>query len=252
MASPNVILALEYMQALRWAKSSIEPVAIERKNSDYHDLRLGEIYSSAGAIRRAMQGESDSRSNIVQAVGDSAELLFRAYDRGETVTWPELLIYLNYNYLYQRKYLEKYYGMNLELARRMEHNYKIGMDFETMMQQLHSKNMTDTAIRRALLHVITQTEEAPFLVYSDHIQTPYIRVLGMRKEAGTLLKTIREKNPGRVIQKPMEGLKGFTGNVLAKWMYRQDVMASELYEQICAVKNDRTAISEMERQQIII
>ena len=50
--SPNNILAIEYLKALSFLNSSIEPVTITREGAGYHDQTLGGLFSSASALRQ--------------------------------------------------------------------------------------------------------------------------------------------------------------------------------------------------------
>ena len=52
LKSPNNILGIEYIKALKMQKSKIKPVTIRRTGSGYHDETLNETCSSASAIRR--------------------------------------------------------------------------------------------------------------------------------------------------------------------------------------------------------
>ena len=53
--SPNNILGIEYLKALSCLNSSIEPVTITREGAGYHDQTLGDLFSSASALRQGLQ-----------------------------------------------------------------------------------------------------------------------------------------------------------------------------------------------------
>lgn len=54
LASPNNILAVEYLKALRFFHSTIAPITIKRKGSGYHDLHMDDALPSASAIRASL------------------------------------------------------------------------------------------------------------------------------------------------------------------------------------------------------
>lgn len=251
LSQPNHILALEYIRALSALSSSIEPMAVKRMGSDYHETELSRDISSATAVRNALKNHI-GQELLFQAVGDCASSMIQHYDEGNTLDWEDLMPYFHYAYLFERKHIGNYFGMNLELGRRLEHNYKADMSFTKMLSALHSKNMTDTAIKRALLHVVLQMKGEPYLGEAKDIITPYIRVLGFRARAAKLIKKIRESTPLTVIQKPSAGFEQLKHNELGMWLYKQDILASNLYEQLCAKKSGRSPVDEFERQQIII
>lgn len=254
LAMPNHILGLEYIQALRWLSSQIKPICIKREGNAYHDATLGQEYSSATSIRKAMEMEQrDSvwRERICQAMGCFGNELMEEYEKGETVSWQDLLPLLNYQILQEKDQIAKYYGLNEDLAQRVLNTYPVGPSLEDMVQKLHCKNLTDVSIKRAMLHIVSRTQREPYLMDSKEIVTPYVRILGMKKDAGILLKAIRAGNPNRVIQKVKAGLLSLEGDPEAKWLFQQDLLAADLYEQICAMKNHRPMVKEFERQQII-
>lgn len=49
--SPNNILAVEYLRALKKQRSPMEPIIIERKKVYYDDNRIVDDFASATAIR---------------------------------------------------------------------------------------------------------------------------------------------------------------------------------------------------------
>ena len=54
LEQPNNILGIEYLKALSRLNSSIQPFAISRIGSGYHETDLHKIYSSASAIRKTV------------------------------------------------------------------------------------------------------------------------------------------------------------------------------------------------------
>lgn len=251
LSGPNHILALEYMRALSDLSSSMQPLAVRRQGNAYHDEKLSRELSSATAVRHALRSRVP-KEDLTGAVGDLAESMEEHYKRGDTLDWEDLMPYLKYMYLFEGKKLTNYFGMNLELERRMGHNYRAGMNFMQLLGVLHSKNMTDAAIKRALLHVVLQIREKPCLERAKEIIVPYARVLGFRKRASVLLKKIREKASLTLIQKPSFGLAMLKEDKAGMWLYQQDIRASNLYEQITAAKTGRIPVDEYERQQIIL
>lgn len=56
--TPNDILAVEYLRAIRHLDSTLEPVTIRREGSGYHDAAMGDL-ASATAIRAAIRRGED-------------------------------------------------------------------------------------------------------------------------------------------------------------------------------------------------
>ena len=62
------------------------------------------------------------------------------------VTWEDLMPYLDYTFLLKNKVIGKYFGMNLDLARRFQNIYEPGLSFEDLIEGLHARQITDAAL----------------------------------------------------------------------------------------------------------
>lgn len=308
LKEPNHILGLEYIKALKRRNSSIKPVVIKRKGNHYHENELTEGYSSATAIRQAMQqyydyytknpydnpynieldegkkynkeddqrmvnGKkydaklSDSRKSnteekqylkektidkmLENALCKDYQPFIEGFLQKNFVTWEDLMPYLDYTFLLKNKVIGKYFGMNLDLARRFQNVYEPGLSFEALIESLHARQITDAALRRVLLHIVLHMKYYPFLEEAKDIPISYARILGFSKAASPLLKEIRQKASLDIIQRPAEGKKLYTNSSAAAQIYSIDIRTADLYEQIAARKAGRKPVSEFTRQQVI-
>lgn len=154
MKEPNHILGLEYIKALRRRNSSIQPITVKRKGNHYHEKILAEEYSSATSIRRELyQYYSRNKENKIFSNKNNTNnekmfvnreypvgkenyttkkyeksafvnaLLRRIFSfiegflQGNFITWEDMMPYLEYTFL-EKQGDRKYFGMNLDLARR--------------------------------------------------------------------------------------------------------------------------------------
>ena len=150
------------------------------------------------------------------------------------MSWDDLMPLLDYIYLFDKETIGNYFGMDPELTRRMHRLYRPGLSLEETVCLLHSRNRTDSALRRALLHCLLRIREYDFLAGSNSLIFPYIRVLGFRRTAAPLLRRIREASSAAVIQKPAAGRALFAGNSRERDLFETDLRCSQLYEQIAA------------------
>ena len=88
------------------------------------------------------------------------------------VTWEDLMPYLDYTFLLKNKVIGKYFGMNLDLARRFQNIYEPGLSFEDLIESLHARQITDAALRRVLLHIVLHMKYYPFLEEAKDIPIP--------------------------------------------------------------------------------
>ena len=63
--SPNNILAIEYLKALKKTKSNITPITIERKNVDYYSENIVENFASSTKIRKEISENPNMHTNIM-------------------------------------------------------------------------------------------------------------------------------------------------------------------------------------------
>lgn len=259
LQQPNHILALEYVKAIRRLPSSIRPVAIPRKGSGYHEISMDGLFPSASAIRRELSAHGSGRkpysreqkNRLVDAMGETASLFMEQYLSGDTVGWEELMPYVDYRCIMEGERLPEIFGMEEAMAARLLRDYRAGASVEQLLQKCHGRNWTDTALRRAFLHLVLGLDKKPFLRTAANLPVPYARVLGFRKRAVPLLKEIREKGKIPLIQRPVEGKKLFQEKEEARCLFSADIRAAELYEQLAAKKCGRLPVSEWKRQQII-
>lgn len=257
--TPNHILGIEYIKALLRKESRIQPIAIARKGSGYHvkDWSASEkIYPSATSLRHILgkekMSDSEKEQNILKGVPFEAETLFAAYENGDMVTWEDLMPFLDYTVLMKQKVLGKYFGMDFDLSKRIEKQYQSGKSFEEIVDICHSKNYTDAALRRVLLHLVLQIKDYPFLHIAADIPIPYIRVLGLRKEAGKLLSLIRENGQVPLIQKLVEGRELGKKDPETNVIFQMNLKCSDLYEQVASSKAGRKAVKEITRGPVIL
>ena len=65
LKSPNNILAIEYLKALKKTKSNITPITIERKNVDYYSENIVENFASSTKIRKEISKNLNMHTNIM-------------------------------------------------------------------------------------------------------------------------------------------------------------------------------------------
>ena len=70
LSSPNNILGIEYLKALKLYDSTIKPFSIPRAGAGYHDRMLDKEYVSAMAIREALMAAVTGNDGVPQAAGN--------------------------------------------------------------------------------------------------------------------------------------------------------------------------------------
>ena len=192
LAQPNAALALEYLQAL---PETIVPVPVARRGSGYHDASLSAL-SSATAVRAAL-----ARGGLTAALAavPSPEAL-RAAEESDFVHEEEALTQA---LLYRLRTaspaeLAALYGMDEGLENRFIAAAQTCSTREALLDCVKTRRYTRARLSRlcayALLNLtrdFAQTHRAP----------DYARVLGFRKSAAPLLKTINQRSSIPLITK---------------------------------------------------
>ena len=139
--------------------------------------------------------------------------------------------------------LTSFLDVSESLAQRIVNQRNLLQGFSKSASVLKTKELTQTRIQRALLHIILGIRQVPEKV-------PYARVLGFKKENSFLLKTIKNNSRIPVITKLADASSLLDSQ--AQELLKETTFASNLYESLLAQKNGRKFIHEYEKQIVII
>ena len=251
LSSPNNILALEYMCALKRAGSSIKPVLIPRKEAGYHDSDLHRHISSATAIRHALSETADIRntetaSDITADIAAdipsaSRDIIDRSHGVSAPVYPDDLTPFLQAARLMSLDTPDtEICDMNRELCDRLR-RLPYNLQFKETVSSLKTKNYTATRISRALLHMLLQYTEQDRRSFIDFGYAQYANILSFRRENHELLRTINQKSRIPLITKKADFeacFRQYADSVnpdIAARMWTLDTKATELYN--CMIYN---------------
>ena len=236
LASPNNILAIEYLKNIKLKNFDIEPVIISRCGSGYHEKEIEENkFSSATAIRKlmAVRGyckETDFTQNIIKAVPkENIDLL----KKNKPVFEDDFLFTLQRNILDKLKRgenLTEYCDMSEELANTVEKKiYELkSRSYTDFILNLKSKNFTYTRISRALFHILLNHKKQDLKkIKSGENISAYPLLLGFKKESSELLSELKRRSKMPIISKisnakdilSEKSLKIFENNIYADFLY---------------------------------
>ena len=257
--SPNNILGIEYCKALLRLKSSIKPVTLKRQGMGYHETLAeadgsdrfsctdGSIFASASAIRELLKTTltPETISRIASQVPENiSALLASSLLKNEYL--PEDVLDPLLSYCILRENADSfctYLDVSRDLAERIMNRSNELKGFLQAASLLKTKELTQTRIQRALLHIILGIREVPATI-------PYARVLGFRKESSALLKEIKDSSSIPLITKLADAgsLLDETGHKLLA----EITFASNLYEKLLCQKSGRKFVHEYQKQLIIL
>lgn len=239
LSSPNNILAVEYLKAIKRTNSSLMPILIQRNDTGYHDtiLHPDSPFSSASAIRRLFETETKDQffHKADPYLPKNVKNLLVSHPYHYPVTendFSDLLYYRLQNLSEEDLAIE---DMSEEIYHRIRRYLNQYETFSSFAEKVKTKQYTYSRISRVLFHLLLNIKghrEPP---------VPYARLLGFRKEKSPQLRNIT-KVP--VITKPADGMDILSQNLMAQKLYQKDLSASNLYRQILRSKQTISRISK--------
>lgn len=264
--SPNNILGIEYCKALLRLESNIKPVTLKRQGMGYHETIPAAVstdapfasvsadttadnipFASASAIRELLKSDltQETISRIAAQVPDEVcTLLASSLRKNEYLTEDAFDPLLSYCILKgNADSFCNYLDVSRNLTERIVNRLNEINGFLQAASLLKTKELTQTRIQRALLHIILEIRNVPSAV-------PYARVLGFRRESSSLLKEIKRSSSIPLLTKlaDADSLLDETGLKLLA----ETTFASNLYEKLLCQKSGKKFIHEYQKQLVLI
>ncbi len=176
ITSPNDLLGISYIKAIRKINPKIEATTIKRTN-DYHNKILDEDIVSASNIREKIALGKDISRYIPKNV----------LDKIINIDYQELFDLLKFKILTDGN-LERYLDVDEGIENRILKYIKECNTYEDLVYFLKTKRYTYNKINRMLMHILVG------LTKKDNIKAKidYIKVLGFNTRGQTYLNNIRK------------------------------------------------------------
>ena len=252
LSSPNNILGIEYIKALRRLNSSIIPITLKRCGSDYHDIRLGINQSSATAIRQALYNNVDLKELSTQMPKASFEILSNYLQENQPVFLRDFAEVLYYKLLTERDNgFTDYIDVSQALSYRICKNLYAFDGFEAFCDLLKTKEVTYSRISRCLFHILLDMRKEELNKYINELDiTPYVRILGFRKASTDLLKEMSSASKIPLITKLADAQTFLSEG--AYEMLKKEILINDIYSCIRASKNKKPMTNEYSTPIVIV
>lgn len=221
LSQPNNILGVEYCLALQKLNSSIHPITIKRKGQGYHDTAQTEqpdeaVYPSATALRQNIYRSEQPHL----CLDDFSDMLRYSLLTEENLTACK--------------------DITPDIADRIKKFLPTFRTATEFTEQCQTRAFTAGRIRRCLLQCLFRLKEtAPVM--------PYLRLLGAKKEAGSLL---RQTGSCQILSRLSTDLNKLDD--FSRRLFEQDILASDLYRQTYCRKYNTTLPNEYQHSPIIL
>lgn len=244
LEDPNNILGVEYCKALLKTNSTIIPHTVKRQGQDYHSETTDEGFASATGIRKLFGTDIEDNHNILASqLAPAAYDLLNDHFEHSPLTEDDFSTLLRYKLITEnRAHLTEYFGVNRELSNRIYKHLNEFESFSSFAELLKTKNITRTAINRALLHILLDVKAADIQAVTKRGCVDYIRVLGFRKEAAGLLKEFSD----------LPEIPLITNLSAAPVLCEIDIRVDQIY-QMCASQKYHTPFqNEYQRKMLVV
>lgn len=244
LQQPNTILAIEYLRALQKYAPVITPVAIQRREADYHDAVISGAIASATAIRRGIQAGQPLPAAVKHALlPPVAQYLEDSLLRETAGIRFEDFSGMILAELRRKSpaVLETLPGISEGLEYRLSKSALIATTIETVLAALKSKRYPQTRLQRLLIHALLGTTKEQIAVF-DANGPEYIRVLAFNETGRKLLRGMQKQAKLPVITKTtryLDSQSRYRPENNLEAMLSIDTLASDLYALALPQANNR-------------
>ena len=228
LSSPNNILAIEYMKALKKLRSKIKPISIKRINVGYNDLEIKNNFASATAIReKIISNKPAGLSKLMPP--NSYRILYNSIQKGHYV---KDITAFEKEIIYTLRKMSLNEIANLpDVSEGLEHNIKNAANscntISEFMNIIKTKRYTNTRIQRILLYALLGITKKD--MQDSFKAQPYIRVLGFNDKGKALLSAISRANPNLNIITSVKKYMDSNPNKTLLNMLNTDINATNIY-----------------------
>ena len=239
LSSPNNILGIEYLKALKKYNSSIKTVCISRFATDYNSSDFSGSIASATAIRELIKNK-DFNSIKTVIPENSYPVLMDCINSGHIV--PDLNCF-------EKEIIYTLRKMNIEEISNLP-DVSEGLEFSIkkaanscntineFLDIVKSKRYTVTRLQRILLYALLNISKEDMQL-SKQIEKPYVRILGFNDNGKKLVSEIATKHPELKIITSVKKFIDTNSNKDLQVLFDKDVLATDVYS--LAFKNNSLA-----------
>ena len=243
LSSPNSILALDYLLALKKIdkRNRINVIMIKREGEGYHSSETNSAFASATAIRKLISetapvfSRSEIASKLTGLMPDLSLGVMLSQNSGGVFSFPDQVSYIRdalimasaSSSLDETAYMSddlSGYIRNFAKDIRPDTLPADDHDLKLFENKVSTKRYTLSRIYRALASLMAGQDNS----YLEIRRPPYIRVLGFNQEGKYCLKIIGKCAKIPVINRPSDCLELQSGNEDLKKIFELDMRAASI------------------------
>ena len=228
LSSPNNILGIEYLKALKKYKSSIIPICVHRYEAEYNDISYTGNIASSTAIRNIVKNNGlNILANLMPPYSYSS--LIDSIKVGHVV--PDISVFEREIIYNLRKMsladIANLPDVNEGLENAIKNAANSCNSIVEFLNIIKSKRYTNTRIQRILLYSLLGISKKDMQI-SKKIN-PYIRVLGFNERGKFIVSEVAKANPSLSIITSVKKFVDTNRNKNLNILLEKDIWATNVY-----------------------
>ena len=230
LSSPNNILGVEYLKALRKTKSNILPVCIPRVGAGHNDTTYSKNIASATTVRNLVNTNKYDSLEFKRLVPlTTGSILSENIKKGHIISGLHVF---EKEIIYTLRRMSILEIANLpDVSEGLEYKIKQAANSCNSLIEFYnivsSKRYTQTRISRILVYALLGITRKDMQL-SKSI-SPYVRVLGFNNAGKKLLSMISEANPKLPLITSVKKFEESNKNKNLQAMLAKDIWATDIY-----------------------
>ena len=228
LSSPNNILGIEYLKALKKYNSDIKPVCVKRFEAEYNSNNFSNNIASATAIRNLIKNKDfDIIKNLVPS--NTYSILIKAIKNGHIV--EDINIFeKEIIYVLRKMSIEEIANLP-DVSEGLEFAIKDAVNscnnIAELLNFIKTKRYTQTRLQRILLYALLGITKQDMEVSKSIL--PYIRILGFNENGKKLVSEISKNNPELKIITSVKKFVDTNSDIDLNHLLNKDVFATNVY-----------------------
>lgn len=226
LSSPNNILGIEYLKAIKKLKSNILPITVKRYAAEHDDDKPSGKFASSTAIRELLCSNKDISKYIPAS---SYRILARQINSGKSVLD---IAAFEREILYSLRKMTASQIRNLpDVSEGLENTIIAAANscntYSELIDKLKSKRFAMTRLQRILLYALLGITKHD--MEESRKVKPYVRVLGFNDNGKQLLSELSKSNPKLQV---ITSVKDFTNRCTNRSLMNMlniDILATNIY-----------------------
>ena len=226
LSSPNNLLAIEYLKAIKKLKSTILPITLKRVGTNHNSLEINGKFASATAIRKYIKSEKKV-DNLLPKY--SYDIL------ANNIKYGKIVNDINF---YEKEIIYTLRKMSIseianlqDVSEGLEHLIKKAANscnnLEDLINSIKSKRYTRSRIQRILLYSLLNITKKD--IKDSYKLKPYIRVLGISQHGKKLLSMMNSKDFKTPVITSVKKFMDENKNKAVINMLQKDILATNIY-----------------------